>query len=147
MLQDALLTFSQDQALSASGASTNVYDASVSDTYYGDGSLLAVLVTTDVAADFTSADETYTAKLQMDDNAAFSSPTDVGPVFTYTAAERAVGGQVVLPVPANVKMERYLRVYYTLGGTTPSITVTAAMYPVDQIPFYRQYKDNSTITG
>ena len=128
MYIDSLYEFSRAQALSASGASTNVIDLS-SDRDIGPGRPLWVVIAVQVAADNTTGDETYSIALQTDDNAAFSSPTTIATVAP-AAASLPAGARLVIGMPfAN---ERYLRLNYTLGGTTPSITLNAFL--TDQDP-------------
>lgn len=128
MYIDSLLEFSRAQALSASGASTNIIDLG-SDRDIGPGRPLWVVVSPSVAADNTTGDETYSIALQTDDNAAFSSPTTIATVAPAAAALTA-GSRFVIGMPfAN---ERYLRLNYTLGGTTPSVTLNAFL--TDQDP-------------
>ncbi|MDR8077840.1 hypothetical protein KPA96_19480 [Burkholderia cenocepacia] len=128
MYIDSLLEFSRAQALSASGASTNIIDLG-SDRDIGPGRPLWVVVAVAVAADNTTGDETYSIALQTDDNAAFSSPTTIATVAP-AAASLPAGARLVIGMPfAN---ERYLRLNYTLGGTTPSVTLNAFL--TDQDP-------------
>lgn len=127
MLIDSRLEFSDEQALTATAASTNVIDLG-SDVDVGPGRPLFVVVQVDVAADDTTGDETYVAALQTDDNASFSSATQIGSVTI--AAGAAAGTRYVLGFPyAN---ERYVRLNYTLGGTTPTATLSAWL--TDQEP-------------
>lgn len=123
MITDAQLMFSEAQALTATAVSTNVIDLR-KDVDIGLTRELYVAVVVGVAADFTSANETYTVQLQTDDNVGFASAANIGEVFAFdTAAKRAAGYVALLKVPT--ENEQYLRLNYTLGGTTPSITVSA----------------------
>ena len=133
---------SENQAFSASGASTNYYDFSV-DRNVGIGNPLAVVVTVDVAADTASGDETYAFALQTDDNSSFSSATSIASI-TIDKATLVAGYQFALAIPADTSMERYLRLYATLGGTTPSITISAAPLPANWIPTNANYPKNYT---
>ena len=58
----------------------------------------------------------------------------------------AAGDKFVLAVPADQSGERYLRLSYTLGGTTPSVTVTAFLIPHNMVHNYVQYADGFTIS-
>ncbi|MCO1435445.1 hypothetical protein L0Z13_11285 [Burkholderia multivorans] len=128
MIIDSLLEFSRAQALTATGASTNIIDLG-SDRDIGPGQPLWAVIAVQVAADNTTGDETYSIALQTDDNAAFSSPTTIATVAPAAAAMTA-GARFVIGMPfAN---ERYLRLNYTLGGTTPSVTLNAFL--TDQEP-------------
>lgn len=143
MILDAQLMFSDAQALTATAVSTNILDMGVAARIFK-GPAMGVLLIVDAAADFTSANETYQFDLQTDDNSAFSSATVIG-TTTITAANLTLGSRHVLPVAIGAKAERYLRLNYTLGGTTPSITVSTFLQPIDMIDTYETYKDNSAI--
>lgn len=126
---DNNLRFSSSQAITADADSTNYFDAQA-DVDIGRGEPLAVLFTVQVAADVANADETYTFNIETDDNTSFSSGTVIAGV-TPTAADLVAGYQFYLPLPkAN---ERYIQVQYDVGGTTPSITVTADLVPMYSI--------------
>lgn len=130
MIIDAQLLFSDSQALTATAVSTNVIDLS-SDRNVGIGKPLAIVIVVDVALDRTTGDETYAVTLQTDDNAAFSSAATVtGPV---SLLQYTVGSRFVIAIPPNIDTERYLRLNYTLGGTTPTGTLTAFIQPLDMI--------------
>ena len=134
MIIDALGTLSDAQALSATAASTNVMDFG-SDRDIGRGQVLCVLFTVDVAADFTTTDETYQFTIQTDDNVGFASPKNVvtklfSALPSTPAAELTAGSKWVLAIPADTSGERFLRVNYTLGGTTPLLTITAQVQPL-----------------
>lgn len=137
---DAQNYFSDAQALTATAASTNLIDHG-QDRNIGIGTPLAVVVTVDVAMAGTSP--TFAVTIQSDDNSAFSSPGTVITSPTYTAL--AAGQQLVIPVPADTATERFTRLNYTLGGTTPTVTVTAYLAPVDQIQIAPQYAAGVTV--
>lgn len=118
MYIDSRLEFSDAQALTATAASTNVIDLS-SDRDIGSGQPLWLVVQFDVALAGTTP--TFQAALQTDDNAAFSSATTL--ISGEQLSSAAAGTRQVLAIPfAN---EQFLRVNYTLGGTTPTATVSA----------------------
>jgi hypothetical protein len=142
MIIDAQLMFSDAQALVATAASTNIYDAG-SDRNLGLGEPLAVQVTVDVAA----VAGTLTISLQTDDNAGFASPTTVATTAAIAAAALTLGAKVILPVPPDTAVERYLRLMYTFAGMT-SVTVTAFLTPAKLTSSEGvYYADAITITG
>ena len=143
MIIDSQNLLSDAQALTASAASTNIVDLG-SDRNIGIGKSMAVVITVDVAADGTTTDETYTFAVQADDNAAFSSAANVVS-RTIGYASLTAGSQHVLPIPPDTSMERYLRLYATLGGTTPSVTITADLKPMDMIQNDGVYPKNYPI--
>lgn len=142
MFLDSQLQFSNAQALTATADSTNVVDLGV-DQDIGIGKAMAVVITVGVAADFTTTDETYQFQVETDDNAAMTSSTIIGDQ-TVAAANLTVGDKVVIPI--GFSNERYLQVVYTLGGTTPSVTVDAYLQPLTEIDGYTNYADGFDIT-
>lgn len=143
MIMDAQLLFSDAQALTSTAASTNLVDLGA-DRNIGQGEPMAVMINLDVAADAASADETYTAAIQTDDNSSFSSATTLE-TLTITRGD-AAGTKYFHVFKPDTLVERYLRINYTLGGTTPSVTVTAHMVPLSFIEKYNSYADGFTIS-
>ena len=147
MMFDAQNLFSDAQALTATAVSTNVVDLGVSRNL-GKGEPMAVVFCTDVAADFTSADETYQIDIQ---SGATATPTKVVarriPVVTASAAtsDLAAGKIIVVPLPLD-SVDRFLRINYTLGGTTPTWTVTSFLMPMSMIQSDAQLADALTIS-
>lgn len=143
MYVDGKGLFSDTQALTASAASTNVINL-VKDGNLGIGEPMSIVIIVDVALDYTTEDETYVATLQTDELEAFGSPTTVASV---TMAGGAVAGtRYVLPVPADTSCEEHIRVYYTLGGTTPTGSVTAFLIPSNMIDNSVDYASGYTIS-
>ncbi len=143
MIIDAQNLFSDDQALTATAVSTNVIDLGI-DRNVGIGEPMAAVVTLSVAADDADADETYVVTLETDDNSSFSSATVIATATILKGAE--AGSKVVLMVPADETAERYLRINYTLGGTSPSMTVKTFLQPVNMIQNNVVYADAITIS-
>lgn len=130
MFLDALLMLSDAQALTATALSTNTIDLGnpTVSRRIGTGEPMVLAVQVDVAADFTTGDETYSVQIVSSAAAALTSPTVLAQ-FTLTAAQLAAGKKFSLPVPAGMPGQRYLGVNYVLGGTTPTVTVTASIMP------------------
>lgn len=143
MILDAQLQFSDGQALTSSGASTNLIDLGA-DRNIGVGEEMAVLLVVDVAADDGNADETYSFAIEADDNSSFSSAVTVGTI-TVTRGD-AAGTQYTALLPKGSETERYMRLNATLGGTSPSVTVTAFLAPAKSIDAYNFYADAITIS-
>ena len=144
MILDAQNLLSDAQAFSSSGASSNIIDLGATRDI-GKGEPMAVVITVDQAADYTTGDETYQFDIQVDDNSNFSSPTSI--VSRSIAANSLTQGSIhVLPVPPDKSVERYLRLYATLGGTTPSVTITAALVPMSSVQNDGVYPDGITIS-
>jgi len=145
MLIDAQEQFSNAQALTATVASTNVVDLGVDgDVGFGIGEPMDIVIQLDVAADDTTGNETYTAALQTDDDSAFGSAVQIGGTVTIAAGDVA-GTRYFIPIPAAKEMDRYVRVYYTLGGTTPTVTVTSYLMPRRFVQNDQYYPNASVI--
>ena len=141
MYIDAQHLFSDSQALTATAVSSNVVDLGI-DGNLGIGEPMAVVISVEVALDDTDADETYVFTVQSGSTA---TPTTV--IATKTATRGDVAGtKYVLPIPADQSADRYLRLNYTLGGTTPSGTVSAFLIPQNMIDNYVKYADGFTIS-
>lgn len=151
MYLDAHQLFSDAQALTATAVSTNLLDFG-SDRNVGIGEPLAVVCNVDVTADNTTADETYEFQVQVGST---TTPILViakvgyggGGDTTEEAATVLVAGyRVVLGIPQNVGAQRYMRLNYVLGGTTPTITVTSHLQPTKMIQAEAYYADGLTIS-
>lgn len=157
MILDAQHTFSDAQALTATALSTNVIDLSI-DRSIGSGTPMGVLFVVDVAADQTTGDEDYQFDVEYASNAGISTGRQLigrrifesgTPTAPAQDADLLVAGfQFVIPIPpaALSESERYLGVRYTLAGTTPTITVSAYLQPLDQISSRNFYAAGYSIT-
>jgi hypothetical protein len=144
MILDAQNLFSDAQAVTADAASTNYIDLGVARNLF-DGEPMAVVIQVDVAADGTTTDETYEFQIETDDNTSFSSATDLL-LHSIGYASLTAGSTHVLPIPVGAAVERYIRVYYNVGGTTPSVTVTAFLQPLSMVQKYKNYADGLVIS-
>ncbi|MFL7749338.1 hypothetical protein VZC42_06735 [Raoultella ornithinolytica] len=114
MLLDQQALFSAAQAITATVASTNVIDTGSNKDVgkYGDIPLLIQVV--EAFNNLTS----LTVTVQTDDNSAFSSAADVL-TMTIPLASLVLGYKSpVITLP--MKMERYIRLNYTVTGTAPT---------------------------
>ncbi|SYE15258.1 Uncharacterised protein [Klebsiella pneumoniae] len=114
MLLDQQALFSAAQAITATAASTNVIDTGINKDVgkYGDIPLLIQVV--EGFNNLTS----LTVTVQTDDNSAFSSAADVLSM-TIPLASLVLGYKSpVITLP--MKMERYIRLNYTVTGTAPT---------------------------
>lgn len=139
MLMSKEQTFSDAQELTGTAASTNIIDLGATGTVLGapaalvrdigKGNPIQIIVQLDVAAGGTSP--TLSVAVQVDDNSSFSSATTVA--TSQTKSGGAAGDRIqlnaYLPEGTN---ERYLRLNYTLTGTSPTYTVTAGVVAADQ---------------
>lgn len=131
MIIDAQCLLWDAAALSSDAASTNTYDTGAAGNDIAIGEPLALQITVDVAADATTGDETYEFQVIQSANANLSSP-DILISRTIAAASLTAGSKHVIPLPPGAITKRYLGAYYNGGGTTPTITVTAFIRPLDQ---------------
>lgn len=147
MFLDAFGTLSDAQALTATAVSTNTVDFGVGTPQprqMGQGEPLCVLFTVDVAADFTSTNETYQFELQTDDAVGFPSPVNLA-TRAILAATLVAGYTFVMDIPMEA-LEQHFRVNYTLGGTTPLLTITAQIQPRNMVSRFVPYPDALTIS-
>lgn len=140
---DAELAFSNSQALTATAASTNIVD--LGPAHKLDGEPMAVMFVIEVAADFTSTNETYSYALETDDNAGFSSATVLA-TKAILASAQAIRTRHYIEVPVGAAVERYLRINHTLAGTTPSVTLSSYLMPVNMIQKDAVYAKGYTIS-
>jgi len=125
--------FSDGQVLSAAGtaASTDTIDLqplysgiggsnTARDLGVGEDIYLQVNV-----SGVSGTSPTLTVALQTDDNSSFTSATTL---YTSSAvALPASGGQVLIVCLPYGDYEKFLRLNYTLGGTSPTATIKAAL--------------------
>lgn len=141
---DAQLTLSDSQALTATAASTNVIDFGSLFGVAG-GEPLGVVINVEVASDNTTGNETYSIALQTDGDVAFGSAQTL---ITYALpAGTAAGSTICLPFVPNASFsEQYYRLNYTLGGTTPTVTLSAYVVPLSMVDKYYAHPDNIVIS-
>lgn len=135
MILDNTLVLSDSQAITADARSTNVIDLGATGTAFGHAAALARDVgkgtEIPIMLHVTEAFNTLTSlivSVQVDDNAAFSSPKEVAS-RTYALAELTLGARLSFPaeLPEGVD-ERYLCLYYDVVGTNPTLgKLTAAI--------------------
>lgn len=130
MFLDALLLLSDAQAVTADAVSTNTIDLAATNMRIGTGKPLVIMFSVDVAADITTTDETYAFQVIQSANANLSS-ADILAVRTIAAADLKAGAIQTIGIPIRTPTKRYLGAAYDVGGTTPTITVTAAVMPTD----------------
>ena len=157
MILDAQTLFSDAQAVTADAVGTNVIDLGV-DRSIGNGEPMGVLFVVDVAADQTTGDEDYTFDVEYASNAAqstgrqligrrvFESGTPTAPA--QDADLLVAGFSFMIPIPPTrlSESERYLGIRYDVTGTTPTITMTAALVPLRDYQDLNTYPDGFTIS-
>lgn len=122
MIIDKRLQVSAQQALTATAVSTDVIDLG-SLRLIGPGDPLWWVIASRVAADFTTGDETYQVSVQTDDASNFPSQATLVSTPAMNGNTLPLGKLIVIPM--TFTNERFLRLNYTLAGTTPTWTVDA----------------------
>lgn len=139
MLLSKQQTFSEGQVVTADAASTNVIDLGAPGTVLGAPAALVrdvgkgrevdIIVQLDSAPTGTSP--TLDVDIEVDTVENFASPTIIA--SSQQKAGGAAGDRIQitgkLPEGAN---QRYIRLAYDVGGTSPSFVVTAAIVAADQ---------------
>lgn len=118
------------QALTASAATTDAKDFGGDFDKGAGGTVRGLLFVVEVAADFTSTNETYAFAIQTDDNTGFSSATTIATSPTFNGNLLTAGTRIFVPLPNT--NERYIQGYATLAGTTPTITVSTYFASSDE---------------
>ena len=126
-LYDAQETFSEGQAVTASAASDNIVKVGPGDFGQGNKNDIDVIVT-EAFDNLTSLQ----VSLQTDSDEAFSSPTTLYSTDAIPLADLAVGYKFKMAgFPPGC--EEYVRLYYTVDGTAPTVgQVDAAPTPWSQ---------------
>jgi len=117
------LLFSDDQAVTADAASTNIFDLGAAATPYGGAAALPkdigkgepVHVLIQVTTAFATC-TSVTVTLEVDDNDGFSSAKTLASE-TILLADLVAGKTTFLQCVPNGADERYIRVYYTVNGS------------------------------
>ena len=143
MIVDAQNRFSDAQALTASAPSVDELDFGIARDM-GKGEPMAVIIIVEVAADTASGNETYQIDVRTDTQADMGgTPVNIA-TRIIAGADLTLGSVHVLPLP--LSNERYLDVNYTLGGTTPSVTLSAYLQPMSMIDSTVDYANGYSIT-
>lgn len=152
MILDALLEFSDAQAVTATAISTNVIDLGpVTDNVLrdiGTGEHTYLVVTTETAATDTGSDATLTVTLESDSTANLAtSPTvhySTG-ALAFAAFSPAGARLVAIRLPAG-NYEQYLGVRYTVANG-PLTAGTFNAFLTKDAQLYRAYADRQPIDG
>lgn len=128
MYIDKNLQVSNEQAVTASAASTDVIDFGQANPDAGMADLYAVITTDEAAAAAGAATVTFSVQ----DSADNSTFADVAVTVAIAKATLVAGYQHVIPLPT--KLRRYCRVYYTVG-TGP---LTAGKFSAQVVAGFQQ---------
>lgn len=142
MVLDQNMRFSNAQALTVDAYSTNIIDLiKTGRRPFVGAEAMCILLLVGVAADHTTGDETYEVQLHTDDDVGFGSPTTLlTQAILYSAL--TAGAKIVIPLSPSLLCERYLALYYNVGGTTPTVTLSAFLCPVAFVDMYNAFADN-----
>jgi hypothetical protein len=140
---DAQCLLSDAQAFTATAVSTNTYDTLLSTNDIAVGVPICVEFNIDVAADFTTGNETYQFDLISSASANLGTPTVLSSRI-IVATTLVAGFSFYMTVPQ--KTQRYLGWQLTAGGTTPTITVTANLKPVSMTTTLKYLPVGGTIS-
>jgi len=123
MMPDSQLEFSTQQALTATANSTNIVDKGGPINLGAGEPIHAYISLCGVAPGGTNP--TLTATLVGADDAAFSvNKITIGSVTPVLVSGTIDTRNYEIPIGSNLP-KRYFRIEYTLGGTSPTVTVTA----------------------
>ena len=133
MILDMQSLFSDDQAITTTAVSTNLIDLGATGTPplsstalvrdIGKGTPIEILIICTVAHGGTTP--TLVVTLEQDTVVGFSSATVVG--TSAEMADAVVGDRASIYFVPEAVNERFIRLNYTAGGTTPTITITAGI--------------------
>tara|TARA_R100000789_G_scaffold17581_2_gene20658 strand:- start:1142 stop:1561 length:420 start_codon:yes stop_codon:yes gene_type:complete len=101
------------------------------------GSSMSILALVTTAMTDSSSNSTMTVTLETDDNAAFSSATEIQTIGLF-AALSAIGTKLQVPLTLNDTYERYIRLKYTVanGDLTTGSFFTAIQLTPDASKIY-----------
>jgi hypothetical protein len=142
MYVDALLLFSDAQAVTAAAASTNYLDQK-SARDLGVGKPLYIVIVCDVAMTDDSSNSTLTVALQGDSSTTFTP--DGSQTLVTIPALTAIGTRFVIPIAPEMTKFQYLQLYYTPNnGNLSTGSFTAFITDTPQLEAV--YADNITIS-
>ena len=127
MITDALLVFSDAQAITAAAASTSSLDLGVARDI-GAGQQLFVAISVDVAFTDASSDSTLTVDLQYDSTTTFTP--DATQTLCSIPALSAIGYKRLIPIAPQETSYRYAQLYYTPNNgnlTTGSVSASIVL--------------------
>lgn len=149
MISDAQTRLSDAQAIVATAVSTNAYDLGSASSRVGAGKPLGIVISIDVAAIVNDANETYEFQIVQATANDLTTGQDIlaSQLFTnaMAAADLLAGKRVIMNVPMARVTKRFIGLRVVLAGTTPGITFTADILPLDFIQNEQYYADAITI--
>jgi hypothetical protein len=128
MIIDKENLYSEDQAITASAASTNIIDHRVTDPQLGKGGPICIAITITEAFDALTS---LTIGFQTDSADSFGSAASLNDTGAIALASLTLGAKFSLYVPVEMA-ERYSRLYYTVAGSNPTVGKVHAAIVYDQ---------------
>lgn len=118
---DALKILGSSQAVTTATTTrtTNTHDCG-GDYDVGPGEAKGIMFVINVAADYTTTDETHNFRLVTDDNTGFSSLTVLAETGAIAGNLLTAGRKIVLAIPND--NERYIEGSVVSAGTSPLVT-------------------------
>ena len=148
MVTDRNLLLADAQAITADAATTDTIALGKTGLDVAIGETLALVFQVDVAADYTTGDETYAFEVRTATNANGTT----GAVTLSKSAALAgntlpVGKRIVLPIPPQAisATATHLAGFVDVTGTTPTITVTAFVLPLSMVQGDVYYASGYTV--
>jgi hypothetical protein len=121
MIVSAENEFSNDQNVTANAASTNVIDLGT-DRNMAPGEPVEVVI--QLTSDAGGTNPTLDVDLEQDDNDSFSSATVLASAAQISGGVAGDRASIRFLVP---NTQRYLRLNYTVGGTSPDYDIWAGI--------------------
>lgn len=134
---DKELLVSDAQALTATAVSTNAIALGATGLDIAAGEKVGITFQVDVAADYTTTDETYEFQIVTATASNLTTGQDIIVAEAVSAASSglAAGTKFTIYVPSGriASTATHIGARYVLGGTTPSVTVTAFLTPAAMV--------------
>lgn len=126
---------SDAQALTATAVSTDAIALGTAGLDIAAGEPMGFTFQVDVAADFTTGDETYEFQIVTATASNLTTNQDIIVAEAVVATALTAGTKFTLGVPLGriSSTATHIGARYALAGTSPSVTVTAFLQPIAQV--------------
>ena len=135
MILDKSLLLSDAQAVTTTAASTNVIDTGAEGQAIEPGSWVYVNIST--AFTIAGATKTVQAQLQTGTSATMADGVTLA---TSAAVSTVTAGSPIMKLKVPLGLKRYVRLYYTMGGTASAGNIDA--FICNNVPFLITDDDN-----
>lgn len=132
---DKELLLSDAQALTATAVSTNAIALGAAGLDVAAGQKVGITFQVDVAADFTTGDETYEFQIVTATASDLTTGQNIITGEAVVASELTAGAKFTLYVPSGriASTATHIGARYLLAGTTPTVTVTTFLGTAAQV--------------